>query len=56
MHESESGPFATNFTLGRDVSFWGEAEVGRTAEFAASVENDPLSDMATSIDTPPGEP
>ena len=31
----------TNFSLGPDVSFWGEAELGRAAEFAASVENDP---------------
>ena len=29
----------TNFSLGPDVSFWGEAEVGWAAEFAASVEN-----------------
>jgi hypothetical protein len=34
-------PIATNFSFGPDVSFWGEAEVGRAAEFAASVENDP---------------
>jgi hypothetical protein len=34
-------PVATNFSLGPDVSFQGEAEVGRAAEFAASVENDP---------------
>ena len=32
-----------NFSLGPDVSFRGEAEVGRAAEFAASVENDPVS-------------
>jgi hypothetical protein len=32
---------ATNFSLGPDVSFRGEAEVGWAAEFAASVENDP---------------
>jgi hypothetical protein len=30
-------PVATNFSLGPDVSFQGEAEVGRAAEFAASV-------------------
>ena len=34
-------PIATNFSLGPDVSFRGEAEMGRAAEFAASVENDP---------------
>jgi hypothetical protein len=34
-------PVATNFSLGPDVTFRGEAEVGRAAEFAASVENDP---------------
>ena len=34
-------PIATNFSLAPDVSFWGEAEVGRAAEFAASVEDDP---------------
>jgi ABC-type uncharacterized transport system substrate-binding protein len=28
-------PVATNFSLAPDVSFWGEAEVGRAAEFAA---------------------
>jgi hypothetical protein len=33
-------PIATNFSLGPDVSFRGEAEVGWAAEFAASVEND----------------
>ena len=32
-------PFATNFSLGPDVSFRSEAEVGRAAEFAASIEN-----------------
>ena len=32
---------ATNFSSGPDVSFPGEAEVGRAAEFAASVDNDP---------------
>ena len=36
-----SWPIATNFSLGPDVSFWGEAEAGRAAEFAASVKNDP---------------
>jgi hypothetical protein len=41
-------PIATNFSLAPDVSFWGEAEVGRAAEFAASVETDPT---ATSTDT-----
>jgi hypothetical protein len=35
-------PIATNCSLGPDVSFWGEAEVDRAAEFAASVENDPV--------------
>jgi hypothetical protein len=33
-------PIATNFSLGPDVSFRGETEVGRAAESAASVEND----------------
>jgi hypothetical protein len=32
---------ATDFSLTPDVSFWGEAEVGRAAEPCASVENDP---------------
>jgi hypothetical protein len=41
LHESQGGPIATNFSFGLDVSFRGEAEVDRTAEFAASVENDP---------------
>ena len=31
---------ATNFSLGPNVSFRGEAEVGRAAEPAALVEND----------------
>jgi hypothetical protein len=35
------GPSRPNFSLGPDVSFRGEAEVGRAAESAASVENDP---------------
>jgi hypothetical protein len=34
-------PFATNFSLGPDVRFRDEAEVGRAAEFTVSVENDP---------------
>jgi hypothetical protein len=34
--------FATNFSLAPDVSFRGEAEVGRTAEHAASVAIDPI--------------
>ena len=38
-------PIATNLSLGPDVSFRGEAEVGRAAEPAASVENDPLGDI-----------
>jgi len=33
-------PFATNFSLGPDVSFRDEAEVDRAAEFAVSVAND----------------
>ena len=33
-------PMATNSSFGPDVSFWGEAEVGRAAELAALVEND----------------
>ena len=34
-------PIATKFSLGLDVSFWGEAEVDWAAEFTASVANDP---------------
>jgi hypothetical protein len=34
------GPSATNFSLGPDVSFRGEAEVGQAAESAALVENE----------------
>ena len=30
-------PIATKFSLGLDVSFWGVAEVGWAAAFAASV-------------------
>jgi hypothetical protein len=41
QHMSPVLVIATNFSLGPDVSFWGEAEVGRAAEPAASVENDP---------------
>jgi hypothetical protein len=37
----QNRPIATSFSLGPDVSFRREAEVGRAAEFAASVENDP---------------
>jgi hypothetical protein len=36
-----SWAIATNFSMGPDVSFRGEAEGGRAAESAASVENDP---------------
>ncbi len=32
-----SWPIATKFSLGLDVSFWGVAEVGWAAAFAASV-------------------
>jgi hypothetical protein len=32
--------------LGPDVSFWGEAELDRAAEFATSVENDPSATSA----------
>ena len=39
-------PIATNFSLAPDVSFWGEADLGRAAEFAASVENDPMPTSA----------
>ena len=42
-------PVATNFSLGPDVSFRGEAEVGRAAEPSASVENDPICDIAAWI-------
>ena len=38
---SPIGPSPPNFSLGPDVSFRGEAEVGRAAESAASVESDP---------------
>ena len=37
---------ATNFSLGPDVSFRGEAEVGRAAKPAASVENDRAARLA----------
>jgi hypothetical protein len=40
------GHIATNFSLGRDVSFRGKAEVSRAAESAASVENDPNQKFA----------
>jgi hypothetical protein len=40
------GPSATNFSLGPDVSFRGEAEVGQAAESAALVENDPTATSA----------
>jgi hypothetical protein len=39
-------PFATNFSLGPDVSLRDEAEVDRAAEFAVSVENDPSATWA----------
>ena len=42
------GSIAANFSLGPDVSFRSEAEVGRAVEPADSVENDPT---ATSTDT-----
>jgi hypothetical protein len=41
VREVRKWPVATNFLRGRYVSFRGEAEVGRAAESAASVENDP---------------
>jgi hypothetical protein len=37
---SLTGHLATNFSLGPDVSFRDEAEVGRAAEFAAPSAND----------------
>ena len=40
-HDFRVWPVATNFSLGPDVSFGGETEVGRAAEPAASLENDP---------------
>jgi hypothetical protein len=40
-------PIATKFSLGLDVSFWGEAEVIRAAEPNASVENDRLGHERT---------
>jgi hypothetical protein len=39
-------PIATDLSLAPDVSFLGEAEVGRAAEFAASVENDRAARLA----------
>ena len=39
-------PIATNFLLGPDVSFRGEAEMGRDANPANSVENDPYATSA----------
>ena len=39
-------PIATNFLLGPDVSFRGEAEMGREANPANSVENDPKATSA----------
>jgi hypothetical protein len=41
LGDFRSWPVATNFSLGPDVGFRGEAEVGQAAEPAASVENDP---------------
>jgi hypothetical protein len=40
---------ATNFSLGPDVSFRGEAEVGQAAESAALVENDPTRPLAARL-------
>ena len=40
---------ATNLSLAPDISFWGEADLGRAAEFAASVENGPKGDIAGSF-------
>jgi hypothetical protein len=42
-------PIATNFSLAPDVSFWGEADLGRAAEFAALVENDPEQKCGASL-------
>ena len=42
----QNWPIATNLSLGPDVSFRGEAEVGRAAEPAASVVNDPFRQTA----------
>ena len=39
-------PIATNFSLAPNVSFWGGADLGRAAEFAASVEIDPTATSA----------
>ena len=39
-------PIATNSSFGPDVSFWGEAEVGRAAAPAASVQNDPSTTLS----------
>jgi hypothetical protein len=41
LHDVGDWPMAANFSLAPDVSFRGEAEVGRTAEHAGSVANDP---------------
>jgi hypothetical protein len=42
-------PIATKFSLGLDVSFWGEAEVIRAAEPNASVAKMTDSDMSGPI-------
>ena len=42
-------PIATKFSLGLDVSFWGEAEVDWAAEFTASVANDPSLPLGVPI-------
>ena len=39
---SPIGPSRPIYSSGFDVSFWDEAEVSRAAQFATSVENDPL--------------
>ena len=41
-----SWPIETNFTLRPDVSFRRKAELGRAAEPAASVEDDPTATLA----------
>ena len=40
-HNVSYWPIATKSSSGLYVSFWDEAEAGRAAEFAASVEDDP---------------
>ena len=45
-------PIATNFSLGPQVRFQGEADMNRPAELAGSVKNDPTATSAS----PPNRP